>query len=1473
MLIANWRGTCACAAALLAAACGKKLDGPQPAIDGVSPAVACNDGLATEVTLSGAGLSPLNDRLLTSRDLELPAVQLTLQADLSGAAVAAEPVTVPDDPANPEASDVRWASQQSMSFRICPPGTCSTQSPAGTDYALSPGLYTVSVTNRNGRGTAFSNALTVVPAPVLTSIDSDLLCLDQDNTLELTGENFLRIDGQPAAVGIGTQSFVPSELLDCRSLPSFSTIKLEACGRARVRVPANTFTSGTYPVSVTGPAPAGCRSQQPVSVTFVPEPSLTRIVPDLACLAGAGRTFTLEGTGFLTVGGQLPRVAVGSASFAPTAAGGCLPVTGPAAAVQTCTSLTLDLPQDGLPAAIHPVTVTNPAPADCTSSPPVNLVIVAPPVITSVQPDLACNEQGVSVFTLTGTGFLGIESAAPTVRLAEPNGVTYATVAGDVSLPAASCAVLSGPTEAVLTCTQLEVRVPQGALTASGAYAFTVTNPAPAGCSSTQAASVMVVPAPRLTGVQPALVCSAQGAVTLTATGSGFLTVAGTPPSVTFAGPANPLTITTGIVASGCTAVAGSALAVQSCTALSIPTPANAFSPGASYRVTVTNPAPAGCATAESVTIGGTSAPTVAQVSPATLCTGGGLLTLTGAGFEPGAQVRVGAQVSSSIAVADGGLSAVATFGTGTAGGPFAVTVVNASGCSATAAQQVSVVPGPLMVFVEPRVAWSGMNTPLTVYAANVSTPVTSVQLAPSAAPAVAPTNLVFAPAAGHPDRPIAILPRATDAGVYDVLFSDQAGCPARLSPAVTVTANTALTLTGVSPRFGWTGSPTDLTVRAAVSDGGAQPSPGFGPLPLVYLTPSATQSTITRLGSVAVVSPVALTTEVPAGLDAGSYDLVVVNQDGTVGVRPMAFRVNVLPPPAVSSVTPANVSTGIVSQPITIQGANFRVPGLGPRPAVTFRCLSPTGVAMPDQALAVSAATSTSISATVNTTQYPAGANCIVEVINGDDQSTAEFASVVVVNSSANLTGFTAGPDLGVARRGLGAAAGGFSQSARFVYALGGDDGSMAHSTVEVLPVDIFGTAGPAFFTQRYALSSPRTQTSAVRIGRFLYAAGGTTTVGSAANALDTVERAAILDPSTAPVNLSIDLDVVPAASGGLSDGTFYYRVAAVMSGTDPFNPGGEALPSDAFGLTLPPLSGFRVQVELSWDPVPGAAGYRIYRTAANGAAGSETLIADVAPPPGVTCSGPTVCTDRGAGQLSPQGPLLPGSTGRWTVLPQRLATPRVGPGVTWATDPASPNQAYLYVFGGLSDGGVALTSYEYLPLSIDSDGGAQTPSPFVSGGAGLTGARWRLRGFTTTPRDSTFVGTDSFVWAGPGSAAAPSTIVTNIDGARVLSGGALGPFTTTVVPGHAGYGAFAAGDFLYLLGGQNGLANVETVTAELVAAPPPPGFGNIQSFTPGLRVPRVDLGATLQSGYFYSLGGATPDGGVTRSTEFVLY
>jgi hypothetical protein len=618
------------------------------------------------------------------------------------------------------------------------------------------------------------------------------------------------------------------------------------------------------------------------------------------------------------------------------------------------------------------------------------------------------------------------------------------------------------------------------------------------------------------------------------------------------------------------------------------------------------------------------------------------------------------------------------------------------------------------------------------------------------------------------------------------------------------------------------------------------------------------------------VTSPEVLSAEVPEGLDAGVYDIVVVNPDETVGVLEDGFTITINPPPSVTSITPGVVPNNDSSIDLTITGADFRG---APTPEVVLICINGAGMSLADQTMTVAGWNPTSIDGTMDGTDYAGPANCIVKVTNTDDNTSAEYSSLVVVTPEENLTGFTLGPDMESPRRGLGAVSGATSQASRFVYAIAGDDGVSTLNTVEVLPVDIFGSVGDdGFFIQDYSLNTARTQIGAVRIDRFIYVVGGTSTMGSATAALNTVERAVILDPNLRPMDLDVDIDL--SETDGLSGGIYYYRVAAVMPSDDPFNPDGETLASSPFGMHIPTLVDWGVEVTLSWEPVDDAVGYRIYRTAADGAAGTEALIADTtaALPATVICPTATSCTDLGATPDTAETPLKLGSTGKWVTIEETMATPRQGPGVTWALDPSDSTTAYIYVLGGLDATGAALATHEFLTIDIAGDGSQDTSAGFTNGSENLSTARWRLKGYTVTELDTLQVD-GTYVWAG-GGATAGGAMVDDFEGAAVLDNG-TGQLdflsNDSMNPQCAGYGAFVAGDLLYAIGGQNGSPSQENISIEHTGSPP--GLQNFQGFTPGLKTPRVDLGAAIQSGYFYVLGGQTNTETASKSTEYVLY
>src|SRR5579883_2191587 len=292
----------------VAAGCSHGTSGPTPVVSSVTPEAACNDQVASRIVIAGDQLSPLNDHtLLNTERLELPQVTLLRTEDITGAktdsTMASNIVPVPNDPDHPDTnSDETWSSEMSMAFGICPPNTCSKAPtpapPLLADYPqpIPTGLYSVMVQNRTGGQTTLDNAIAIVPIPVLNRTDPDLLCEDDDNTVTLSGDFFYvyTVNGKRTQfdVKIGDKVIDQSNVTfsGCRELPHPTNFDLQACTTATVKIPAKTFSVAkpgdtfiTLPVEIIGPAPIACHSVSNVTITFVPEPRLDTVVPDIVC--------------------------------------------------------------------------------------------------------------------------------------------------------------------------------------------------------------------------------------------------------------------------------------------------------------------------------------------------------------------------------------------------------------------------------------------------------------------------------------------------------------------------------------------------------------------------------------------------------------------------------------------------------------------------------------------------------------------------------------------------------------------------------------------------------------------------------------------------------------------------------------------------------------------------------------------------------------------------------------------------------------------------------------------------------------------------------------------------------------------------------------------------------------------------------------------------------------------------------------
>jgi hypothetical protein len=1447
--------------------CSHKLSGPEPQVSQADPAMVCTEQLTTTVTITGDGLSPLTlDSITKDPNLALPQVSLILSQTLEGSPQSPgdQSVVIPED-------RLTWTSQNSMTLDLYP------------ELELEPGVYDIRVENRNGNFFVLQDGLVAVPPPVLNSITPDLICVAQTtNTLTLAGESFLQVGDELPEVKIGENGFSATSLSDCVDLAGpISDAKL--CKTMTLELPQDALIPGSYQVHVVNPTSAGCTSEENVTLAVVPPPSIDLVEPDLICNAQSDDVLTITGEGFLDIDGSLPMVDIGGHSFQATSINGCADVTGTTTPTRECTTLSVSIPEGSLEEGANEVVVTNLAPAECSSA-AFTLYVVAPPEITHSQPSPPCNADPESL-EITGTGFLEINTDKPTV-LVNNTPVTITDMVG--------CVDMTGPAEAVKTCTNIFVSLPAG-LVSIGAYQVSVQNPAPAQCQDMFDAVI---------GLQP----------------------------------------------------------------------------------------------------------TLDSISPMRICETGGQITIIGSNFLEGGQVTIGDTPADYVNfISDTQLEA--GVGEGLDGGSYDVTVTNPDGCFATLEQALQIVELPLVYYVDPPVIYSGISIQVTIFASGIAGVVTDVSLRPTgqAGPLTA-LEYVFDP--GRSNRVQAIVPMDVfTPGGYDVILSDDVGCVAELIDGLTVTNTQTLALKEMQPPFGWTNEATGVVLYA--QDSVTPPDVQFQATPRAYLNPTvpSADTLATALSSVAFIDSTKVNAVVPAGLSVGSYDLIVVNPDGTLGVLSQAFEVTAESPPIVDSISPGSVISQ-TGQVVDVQGDFFRNPevtaycrvidpnnpteicdisnnvaqcssgcaDLCPQlndtkcngsfistcQTVASGCLDwvdgvdcnstgeycddtsgsaqcsvscvdlcandqdtrcqgslietcqivgsgcldwvagidcantaefcddTSGAALcsancvdlcnlgdsqcqttvvetcgivasgclewlpgedcsnnpqysPDL-VSVPATGVTSdgqnINATFDMSAVSAGAVCIVKVTN-DDGTYFDYSAVSITNPSRNLSPFMSATSMLTPRRALASVAGRPTRTARYLFSIGGDSGSVdtAMASIEAAPVDPFGDLGD-WQVLSFSLNSPRTFAGATNVGEFVYLVGG----NDGATAVNTVYRAKVLKPSESPQITDVDIKLGEELTPGLSGGVWYYRVSATFADTHPENPNGESLASDPFVIQIPDMPE-GVQVTLVWTAVDNASGYRIYRSPdPNLTSGAELLIDEVA-------SSPLTYTDTGLAADLP-GPLLFGSLGAWAEIPQMISA-REGAGVVGAFDPSDSSSFYIYAIGGRDENGIALTSYEYLPITINPDGSHQV-GVWTAGLDNLPLARWQLGAFLADHAHADIVplGT-SWIYAGPGVQSNGTSMENSVYAGQVQVGGDLGTWieVSSMSPARAGYGYTLANSTLYAFGGQGADASDGGHSSEIVG---PPDLDNWNSLG-GARMTEARYlpGSVTESSFIFIVGG----------------
>jgi hypothetical protein len=1113
------------------------------------------------------------------------------------------------------------------------------------------------------------------------------------------------------------------------------------------------------------------------------------------------------------------------------------------------------------------------------------------PAIASnrVEPDLACNAKPASRPFSTVTIHGSDMTPMPQKTLEDKRYLKLPEVRLTMVTPLANAAPLSAPLKIVdeesapessrvhwTSESEMSFDIHEEDQLPTGVMSIEVTAP-DTKAKTIIAGNLAIVPKPTINELKPIAICDDQSDQTVIVAGSNFLFFDDKGPTVSVGDKTYVATADAGAM---CETVSGSfrETNIRLCNSVKIVIPKGDFVVTMPTKVAVklTNPAPADCQSTETIDLTINPPPKVNAVIPATVCEGGSTLTISGEGFITGAKAIIdcmGKRVeSSSTTVTADGKEISATFGPGaTPGQTCDVIVVNPDGCEDRPLphKTVTVTTGPIVFYVDPPVVYNGVNTQITVFATTIAgDPTITITPAGMAAPV---TTLVDAPVAGHVNRRQATIPKDQPAGDYDLKLQDSTACSALLPKAVKVVSDLTVTIKNVVPPFGWTGEDTAITVfrdTAAV----APANKPFLNGARIFLNPStaAAGDVAVPLVGTSFIDGDRLSGTVPKGTAVKKYDMLVVNPDGTVGLLKNAYdELDIAnPPPLVTTATPSSI-VNQTGQTIVLTGKNFDADA-----KVTVRCVDPTGATItPTATNTAPTGGGTPISTTIDGSVIPAGSVCVVRVTNTADGSYFDFSAIGVTNSSFNLSAPAVGTPLIKGRRALSVASGNATTAQRFVYAIGGDNGAVAGAfdDYEFAPVDLFGKMGSWAPSLSVKLSAKRTLAGTTTVGRYVYNIGG----NNGAGPVETAERAMILSPLESPeindVDLSLDL-------AGLDEGFYQYRVSATFSAADTDNPNGESLASDVFSIRIPAFPGKKIGVTLVWrKPVdslgatlPNISGYKIYRIAKDGAAGSETLLGSV------TGADTLLFKDDGSKMPGTEKPLPLGSTGTWFQLPN-MGTKRSAVGVASAFDPADANKMYVYAIMGRSAATTDVGTYEFLPVTIAANGRQTAAGAWTAGTGTNTAPRDEFGTWVVTKAQTGLItNTDTWIYVGSGKVGA-GTLTGQVDAAKVQAGGALTAWQVNAKSfgsDHAGYGVCAANNRLYAFGGQ-GAVPTNAAKSALMESPLPTLASGAWNADPlNMTQARYLHGSAVQSAFIFLIGGQTLEpSAASKTTETVIW
>ncbi len=1471
---------------------------PPPTLDSVDHALACDAQDADTLVLTGTGF-------LVTRTGVLPSVTI------GG-------VRLPADSAD-NCVQRTGPSQGS---------TCTTLVVTVPQNAVGAGVHAVTVTNPEDADCSSTEAVEMefIGPPSVSLLESPLVCDAESDLLHrVIGTGFLVLDdGTLPSVHFGAQSGSVVSADNCAPLAGPAGGQL--CTDLWVSTAQAALGAGVFDVQVRNPETAACTSDSATTLTVVGEPVVVSTDPAMDCIEGSSSTITLTGQGFLQASdGSLPTVRVGTWEGSAATVDGCSLVATVAGAA-LCTELTVDVPFGTWSDDVYAIQVDNPAPASCDSAVSVDLTLVGPPVVTSLEGALACDEQFDVPLRVVGEGFVrAADGALPTVWVA---GTALAPTSGD------GCAALTGQAGGE-RCTSLDVVLPAGTLTA-GVHAVWVENPAPAICDSVDSLALELVAPPSVVSADTALVCNTQDDVTLTISGADFLVLAdGTLPTVTVEGATWPAES-----ASVCVSLLGPD-GGTTCAELTVVLPMGALPDGV-HDLRVTNPDPAACETAVSTPIEVVRAPSVADTNPAFVC--GGLfaetIDLSGTGFlvladgtEP--TVKVGSQTypidsltgCTSLTGPEGGQVCTDLSFTYSASslpvGTYDLTVENpgTGACTNLEATVFSVAAPPTLSSIDPEVTCPTGGTIFVLGSGfTADTLVTIGTVAATATDFIDENTLEVTVPAG-----------LTPGLDYDVTVSTT-GCG-------TDTLVGALHISGVPSVFFVDPS---VTYTGIQIEGTAYIS-SVNSVSEAWIE-EATTGIVTSIDFSHTTGATQVGMTFPEGLREGFYTVGIANDYGCTAELSHAFYAEDDLTVTLTEVDPSLGWTGTETA-VVVTGAGFDdVPRLYLNPStgssaagltsVRYRgsdmlnAVIPSGldvdvydliVINPDGGIGL--LTGAFEVSTLPTPKVDAVAPASVSTSDGsiaitgeDFRSPAVHIECVDANTGAESTASAVVSSWTSTTITGSIPSASYSNGDVCVVVVTNDDGTYTEYSAISITSPSYNLYG---FVNGGNLTTSRRAPAvfagrATDVERYIYAIGGD--AGNPTNAMSSVEVVPLdkygglgtwsrlplceLPQATTlagAVNIGRFIYLVggnhgtgPSATvyraqvldpretprfdtlemdygdgvNGLTTGTWIYRIAALYPSTWDSNPAGESLASDPIVINVPDVPDL-IELTVHWTAVDGASGYRVYRTPAAGSgSNTEEWLADV--------SGGSVLsyTDTGTSTSGTRLPLEDGSIGAWKQLPS-LTKARQAPGVAVGTDPSDPNQRYIYVAGGLSTGSVSQVDIEYIGIYEDSDQIQSFDSSWTISANVLDTTRYELGGWTVEAglNPSVPVG-ESWIYFGGGQPTGNATKGTQAG--LVSAGGELTFWTVTdsMNKARAGFGGAVASDQLYAFGGHNGAPSVSSDSTSVDSAGPPTLSG--WNAGPNMLEARYLLGVTQESAHIYVVGGQNTTGKPTSTVEY---